>query len=50
MTKEESYTLFVWGLKMEIKTSMGVNVPKGLEGAITWVQHVDLWQSREGVG
>ena len=29
---------------------MGVNVPKGLEDAIIWAQHVDLWQSREGAG
>ena len=50
MTEEESYTLFVRGLKPEIKTSVGVNVPEGLEDAITWAQHVDLWQSREGVG
>ena len=43
MTKEKSYTLFVWGLKPEVKTSVGVNIPKGLEDAITWVQCVDLW-------
>ena len=48
MTEEESYTLFVRGLKTDVKTSAGVNVPAGLEDAITWVQHVDLWQSREG--
>ena len=35
MMEEESYTLFVRGLKLEVKTSMGVNVPKGLEDAIT---------------
>ena len=29
---------------------MGVNVPGGLEDAITWAQCVDLWQFREGVG
>ena len=34
MTEEESYTLFVQGLKLEIKTSMGVNVLEGLEDAI----------------
>ena len=50
MMEEESYTLFVRGLKQEIKTSMGVNVPEGLEDAITWAQRVDLWQSREGAG
>ena len=50
MMEEESYTLFVWGLKPEVKTSMGVNVPVGLEDAITWAQRVDLWQSREGAG
>ena len=50
MTEEESYTLFVRGLKPEVKTSVGVNVPVGLEDAITWAQHVDLWQSREGGG
>ena len=43
MTEEESYTLFVRGLKMEIKTSVGVNVPEGLEDAITWARRVDLW-------
>ena len=48
--EEESYTLFVWGLKPEVKTSVGVNVPEGLEDAITWAQRVDLWQSREGAG
>ena len=48
MTEEESYTLFVRGLKLEIKTLVGVNVPEGLEDAITWAQRVDLWQSREG--
>ena len=35
MTEEESYTSFVWGLKQEIKTSVGVNVLEGLEDAIT---------------
>lgn len=30
--------------------SQDLNVPIGLEVAITWVQHVDLWQSREEVG
>ena len=48
MTEEESYTLFIRGLKPEVKTSVGVNVPGGLEDAITWAQRVDLWQSREG--
>ena len=48
MTEEESYTLFVRGLKPEVKTSVGVNVLAGLEDAITWAQRVDLWQSREG--
>ena len=42
MTEEESYTLFVRGLKPEIKTSMGVNILEGLEDAITWAQRVDL--------
>ena len=42
--------LFVQGLKPEVKTSVGVNVPSGLEDAITWAQRVDLWQSREGAG
>ena len=50
MAEEESYTLFVRGLKPEVKTSVGVNVPAGLEDAITWAQRVDLWQSREGAG
>ena len=50
MTEEELYTLFVRGLKPEVKTSVGVNVPAGLEDAINCAQHVDLWQSREGVG
>ena len=50
MTEEESYTLFVRGLKPKIKTSVGVNVLEGLEDAITWAQCVDLWQSREGAG
>ena len=36
MTEEESYMLFVRGLKIEIKTLVGVNVPKGLEDTITW--------------
>ena len=35
MMEEESYTLFVGGLKSKIKTSMGVNVPEGLVDAIT---------------
>ena len=35
--EEESYTLFVWGLKPEVKTSVGVNIPEGLEDAITSV-------------
>ena len=35
MTEEESYMLFVQGLKLEVKTSVGVNVPEGLEDAIT---------------
>ena len=48
MTEEESYMLFVHGLKPEVKTSVGVNVLEGLEDAITWAQRVDLWQSREG--
>ena len=34
-TEEESYTLFVRGLKLEMKTSVGVNVPEGLEDVIT---------------
>ena len=50
MTEEESYTLFVRGLKPEVKTSVGVNVPASLEDVITWAQRVDLWQSREGAG
>ena len=29
---------------------MGVNVPEGLEDAITWAQCVDLWHSKEGAG
>ena len=28
-------------------TSVGVNVPEGLENAITWAQYVDLWQSKK---
>ena len=32
--------LFVRGLKPEVKTSVGVNVPGGLEDAITWAQRV----------
>ena len=43
MTEEESYTLFVRGLKPEVKTLVGVNVPAGLEDATTWAQCVDLW-------
>ena len=35
MMEEESYTFFVQGLKPEVKTSVGVNVPEGLEDAIT---------------
>ena len=35
MMEEEFYTLFVQGLKPEIKTSVGVNVFEGLENAIT---------------
>ena len=50
MTEEESYTLFLRGLKADVKTSVGVNVPTGLEAAISWAQRVDLWQSREGAG
>ena len=50
MTEEESYMLFVRGLKPEVKTSMGVNVPEGLQEVITWAQRVDLWQSRERAG
>ena len=34
MTEEELYKLFVRGLKPKIKTSVGVNAPKGLEDAI----------------
>ena len=48
MTEEQLYTLFVQDLRPEIKTLVGVNVPEGLENAITWAQRVDLWQSREG--
>ena len=50
MIEEQSYTLFVRGLKPKIKTSVGVNVPEGLEDVITWAQCVDLWQFREGAG
>ena len=35
MTEEESYILFVRGVKPEVKTSVGVNVPGGLEDVIT---------------
>ena len=35
MTEGKSYTLFVRGLKSEIKTSVGVNIPEDLEDAIT---------------
>ena len=35
MMEEESYTLFVRGLKPEINTLVGVNVLEGLEDAIT---------------
>ena len=48
--EEELYTLFVWGLKPDIKTSVGVNVLEGLEDAIAWAQRGNLWHSREGVG
>ena len=48
MTEEESYTLFVRGLKPEIKISVGVNVLEGPEDAITWVQRVNFRQSKEG--
>ena len=50
MMEDESYTLFVRSLKPDIKTSVGVNVPEGLEDAITGAQCVDLWQSKEGAG
>ena len=50
MMEEESYMLFVQSLKLDIKTSVGVNVLEDLENAITWAQHVDLWQSNEGAG
>ena len=50
MTEEESYTLFVRGLKADVRTSVGVNVPAGLEAAMAWAQRVDLWQSRESTG
>ena len=43
MRKEESYMLFVRGLKPEVKTLVGVNVPRGLEDAITWAQCVHFW-------
>ena len=33
-----------------MKTLVGVNVPAGLEAAISGAQRVDLWQSREGAG
>ena len=36
MMEEESYMLFVQGLKPEIKTLVGVNVPEGLKDGITW--------------
>ena len=42
--------MFVRSLKLEVKTSVGVNGPKGLEDVITKAQHMGLWQSREGVG
>ena len=47
LTEKESYTLFVRGLKVDVQTSVGVNVPAGLEAAMAWAQRVDLWQSRE---
>ena len=47
MTEEESYTLFLRGLKADVQTSVGVNVPARLEAAMTWAQRVDLWQSWE---
>ena len=47
-TGQKSYTLFVWDLKPDAKTSVGVNEPEDLEDASTWGQRVDLWQSREG--
>ena len=50
MTEEESYTLFLRGLNADVRTSVGVNVPAGLEAAMTWAQRVDLWQSRESAG
>ena len=43
MTKEESYTLLVWGLKPNVKTLVGVSAPEGLEDVVTWAQRVDLW-------
>ena len=43
MMEEESYTLFVRGLKADVRTSVGVNVPAGLEAAMAWAQRVDLW-------
>ena len=43
MIEEESYMLFVYSLKAEVKTFSGVNVPKNLEDAIAWAQRVDLW-------
>ena len=48
MTGEESYTLLLRGLKVDVKTSVGVNVPTSLEAAISCAQCVDLWQLREG--
>ena len=42
--------MFLRGLKADMKTSVGVNVPTGLEAAISWAQRVDLWQLREGAG
>lgn len=35
MTEEESYTLFTRGLKLEVKTLVGVNMLVGLEDATT---------------
>ena len=43
MMEEESYKLFVQGLKLDVKNFVGVNVLSGLEDAITWEQCVDLW-------
>ena len=40
--------LFLRGLKADVKTSVGVNVPTGLEAAISQALCVNMWQSREG--